>query len=102
MPSLLQRLARITPYFRNSRPGLALGLLAAAVAAATEPVIPALLQPLLDSGFGARSFPLWWVPVVIIGLYLLRGVAAFMIATPAEARHLLAPYLLKNDAAEAP
>ena len=77
MPSLLQRLARITPYFRNSRPGLALGLLAAAVAAATEPVIPALLQPLLDSGFGARSFPLWWVPVVIIGLYLLRGVAAF-------------------------
>jgi subfamily B ATP-binding cassette protein MsbA len=42
-------------------------------------MLPALLKILLDQGFGAaRSFPLWLVPVVIIGLYVLRGLAAFL------------------------
>jgi subfamily B ATP-binding cassette protein MsbA len=81
MPALTQRLRRIAPYFRASRPGLALAFGAAAVAAATEPVIPALLQPLLDRGFAAggsaRGFPLWLVPVVIIGLVIVRGLASF-------------------------
>jgi len=75
---LLQRLARIAPYFRESRAGFAAALLATVVAASTEPVLPALLKRLLDEGFGAtRSFPLWIVPVIIIGLYLVRGVAQF-------------------------
>jgi len=81
MPALTQRLRRIAPYFRASRPGLALAFAAAAVAAATEPVIPALLQPLLDRGFAADGaapgFALWLVPVVIIGLVLVRGLASF-------------------------
>ena len=78
-PPLLQRLARIAPYFRASRLGFIVAIAAAATAAATEPMLPALLQTLLDKGFGAtRSFPLWMVPVAIIGLYLLRGLAAFL------------------------
>jgi subfamily B ATP-binding cassette protein MsbA len=79
MPALTQRLRRIAPYFRASRPGLVLAFAAAAVAAATEPVIPALLQPLLDRGFGgsAPGFALWLVPVVIIGLVIVRGLASF-------------------------
>ena len=79
MPTtLLQRLARIAPYFRASRAGFAVAIVAAAVAAATEPVIPAMLKTLLDEGFGAtRSFSLWMVPVIIIGLSLVRGAAAF-------------------------
>jgi subfamily B ATP-binding cassette protein MsbA len=79
MPALTQRLRRIAPYFRASRPGLVLAFAAAAVAAATEPVIPALLQPLLDRGFGgsAPGFALWLVPVVIIGLVIVRGLAGF-------------------------
>jgi subfamily B ATP-binding cassette protein MsbA len=76
---LLQRLTRIAPYFRGSRPGFAVAFVAAAVAAATEPMLPALLKILLDKGFGAaRDFPLWLVPVVVIGLYVLRGLVSFV------------------------
>ena len=78
-PTLQQRLARIAPYFRTSRGGFAVALLAAAIAAATEPLLPALLKTLLDKGFGStRTFALWMVPVAIIGLYLVRGVATFI------------------------
>lgn len=78
---LLQRLARIAPYFRASRVGFAVAFGAAIVAAATEPLLPALLKKLLDEGFGAqRSFPLWAVPVFIVGLYVVRGVAHFLSA----------------------
>ncbi len=78
-PSLLQRLARIAPYFRASRVGFMVAIVAAATAAATEPMIPALLKFLLDNGFGAvRTFPLWMVPVAIVGLFALRGLAAFL------------------------
>ena len=78
MPSLLQRLARLKPYLRSGRRGLLIAGLGALVGAATEPVIPALMQPLLDQGFGQRSWPLWWVPVVVIGLFTVRGVAGFV------------------------
>ena len=78
---LLQRLARIAPYFRASRSGFVVAFGAAVVAAATEPLLPALLKRLLDEGFGAqRSFPLWAVPVFIVGLYVVRGVAHFLSA----------------------
>ncbi len=79
MPSLLQRLARLRPYLRPGRRGLAGAVLGALVAAATEPAIPALLKPLLDEGFGAaRHWPLWWVPLLIVGLFALRGLAGFV------------------------
>jgi subfamily B ATP-binding cassette protein MsbA len=78
---LLQRLARIAPYFRASRIGFGVAFGAAVVAAATEPLLPALLKKLLDEGFGAqRGFPLWAVPVFIVGLYVVRGVAHFLSA----------------------
>jgi subfamily B ATP-binding cassette protein MsbA len=77
--SLLQRLARIAPYFRAARWGFVAAFVAAAVAAATEPLVPELLKRLLDGGFGpTRSFPLWQVPVAFIGLFALRGMASFV------------------------
>jgi subfamily B ATP-binding cassette protein MsbA len=78
MPTLLQRLARLKPYLRSGRRGLIGAGLGALLGAATEPVIPALMKPLLDQGFGERSWPLWLVPVVIIGLFTVRGVAGFV------------------------
>jgi ATP-binding cassette, subfamily B, bacterial MsbA len=76
---LLQRLSRIAPYFRTARAGFVAAFIAAAVAAATEPLVPELLKRLLDDGFGPqRSFPLWHVPVAFIGLFALRGLAAFV------------------------
>ena len=44
------------------------------LAATMEPAIPALFKKLIDSGFkDGLDYPLWAVPVVIIGLFLLRG-----------------------------
>jgi subfamily B ATP-binding cassette protein MsbA len=46
--------------------------------AAVEPVIPALFKKLIDSGFKeGLNYPLWLVPVVIIGLFLVRGLFNF-------------------------
>lgn len=45
--------------------------------ALTEPAIPALLKPLLDRGFTQGELPIWIVPVVIIVLFTVRGVAQF-------------------------
>ncbi len=48
----------------------------AAVVAATEPVLPALMKHALDVGFGPqRDFPLWAVPAVLIALFTVRGLA---------------------------
>jgi len=78
MTTLLQRFARIAPYLRSGRLGLAAAVLGALIGALTEPAIPALMKPLLDEGFSGGSLPLWLVPVVIVGLFSLRGVAGFI------------------------
>ncbi|HEV3430527.1 MAG TPA: lipid A export permease/ATP-binding protein MsbA [Paraburkholderia sp.] len=50
-----------------------------AIVAATEAGIPALLKPLLDHGFGTKGSPsaTWIVPVAVIGLSLVRGLAQY-------------------------
>ena len=78
MPTLLQRFARIAPYFRQGRLGLVVAFIGSLIGAATEPLIPALLKPLLDKGFAAGQLPLWIVPVAIVGIFALRGVAGFV------------------------
>lgn len=76
---LRQRLRRVAPYFwGNLRWTWAGALLATLVGAATEPLIPALLKPLLDNGFTQGDLNLWLVPVFIIGLFFVRGVAQFI------------------------
>lgn len=73
----MQRLKRLTPYFSGQRWAWALAILATLVGAATEPLMPALLKPLLDSGFTDGTLPLWTVPVFLIGLFIIRGLAQF-------------------------
>jgi len=49
-----------------------------ALAGAVEPAIPALFKKLIDSGFqGGLTYPIWLVPVIIIGLFMLRGVLSY-------------------------
>ncbi len=78
MPTLAQRFARLVPYIRGSRAGLAAALLASVVTAVTEPMISRLLGLLLDQGFAAGRLALWMVPAAIIGLFTVRGVAGFI------------------------
>ncbi|WP_297725284.1 lipid A export permease/ATP-binding protein MsbA [Limnohabitans sp. Rim8] len=75
---LLQRLKRLIPYFGQLRWAWVAGVLAALVAAITEPLIPALFQPLLDKGFSKGALPLWSVPVAVIGIFAIRGAAHFV------------------------
>lgn len=74
---LRQRLKRLQPYFGHQRLEWVVAIVTTLVAASTEPLIPALLKPLLDEGFTEGSLPLWLVPVAIVGVFLLRGIAQF-------------------------
>lgn len=76
--TLIRRIARVWPYFSGSRAGWALAIGATVAASATEPFIPALLKPLLDRGFQKDSFSLWLVPVTLMLLFTLRGLAGFL------------------------
>jgi ATP-binding cassette, subfamily B, bacterial MsbA len=78
MPTLLQRVARITPYFRQSRLAVVVAFVASLLGALTEPLIPELMKPLLDQGFTGGKLPLWMVPVAIVGIFALRGAAGFI------------------------
>ena len=77
-PTLRSRLARLAPYFVDGRWGIVLAIAASVVGAATEPMVPALMQPLLDSGFQRGALPLWVVPIALIGLFGVRGLAGFL------------------------
>jgi subfamily B ATP-binding cassette protein MsbA len=67
---------RLLQYVRPYLKVVLLSLLATAVMAATEPLFPALLKPLLDKGFvpdGGFENPIL-IPFAIVGVFLLRGV----------------------------
>lgn len=74
-PELYPRLLRyVTPYWKT----FALGLLCMAALAATEPVIPALLKPLLDGSFVDQDpAGRMVIPGFIIVLFLVRGILSF-------------------------
>ncbi|NML14164.1 lipid A export permease/ATP-binding protein MsbA [Azohydromonas caseinilytica] len=72
---IAKRLAR---YFWPERYGLAVAIVAFFAGSATEPLIPWLLQQALDKGFLEKpAFPLWSVPVALIGLFMVRGGLSF-------------------------
>lgn len=73
-PSVLRRLGRfVFPH----RWGALLTVLAYIGAAATEPMLPKLIGYAFGEGFAKDAFPLWMVPVTLIGLYLVRGIFSF-------------------------
>ena len=78
MPTLPQRIARIAPYFAQGRLGVVAAILGSLVGALTEPMIPELMKPLLDRGFTAGALPLWLVPVAIVGIFAVRGLAGYV------------------------
>ncbi|HET7776322.1 MAG TPA: lipid A export permease/ATP-binding protein MsbA [Azospira sp.] len=66
----LRLLRHVRPYWRI----FVLSLLTMAAAAATEPLFPMLMKPLLDGGFGgAGAGKGAWLPFAIVGIFLTRG-----------------------------
>jgi subfamily B ATP-binding cassette protein MsbA len=68
---------RLGQFVYPHRWGALLTVLAYIGAAATEPMIPKLIGYAFGEGFAKDAFPLWMIPVVLIGLYLIRGVFGF-------------------------
>ena len=85
-PPALQRMIRIdtsllrwlAPYFASTRRFWAISAVATVVSSALEPLVPALLKPLLDEGFRGDGFPLWLVPGSLLLLFAVRGLAGFI------------------------
>jgi len=77
-PDNLKLYRRLLSYARPYYKALAVGMVLTALSAATEPLLPALLKPMLDDGFkfGADT-PLLWLPFGVVGIFLLRGVLGF-------------------------
>jgi subfamily B ATP-binding cassette protein MsbA len=73
------RLQSLWPYFGHQQwHAWLLVIGTTSLAAATEPLLPALMRPLLDQGFSGISFSLWLVPLALLSLFTVRGLAHFI------------------------
>jgi len=71
---------RLLSYVRPYAKIFALAVLGMMLTAATEPLFPALIKPLLDGGFASAGGSAWPPAVfaaAIIGIFLLRGILTF-------------------------
>jgi len=75
---LVDRVRRVFPYIAHVRRYWIVVFAATVVAAATEPAVPALMKPLLDQGFQRDTFNPWLVPLALLGLFGIRGLAGFI------------------------
>ena len=73
-----QRFARLIPFFGQPKSAWVIAFFAVTIAACTEPLIPAALKPLLDRGFTKGRLDLWIIPVTLIALFGVRGLAGFV------------------------
>ncbi|MBK8537147.1 MAG: hypothetical protein IPL59_19835 [Candidatus Competibacteraceae bacterium] len=75
-PDLYFRLLRyVRPYTRI----FAIAIIGTAAAAATEPMIPALIQPLLDGSFVNKDpHSIRLIPLLLVAVFIVRGVADFI------------------------
>ncbi|MCI3953941.1 MAG: Lipid export ATP-binding/permease protein MsbA [Burkholderiales bacterium] len=69
---------RLLRYVAPYRGAFALGLAGMMVVAATEPVLPAMMKPLLDGIFVEKNEAIMrWMPLFIIALFVVRGIAEY-------------------------
>ncbi|HET7670363.1 MAG TPA: lipid A export permease/ATP-binding protein MsbA [Burkholderiales bacterium] len=79
MTSSSQLYLRLLSYVRPYAKVFGLAVLGMVAAAATEPLFPALIKPLLDAGFGAQgpSQPPIVFAAAIVGIFFVRGILTF-------------------------
>jgi subfamily B ATP-binding cassette protein MsbA len=70
---------RLAALHKPYKQRLTLALVSMAITAGTEPVVPYIFKLLLDKGFVANNhFSLWLVPLIVIGVFILRGASTFI------------------------
>ena len=78
--STWQTFRRLWPTIAPFKAGLIVAGVALILNAASDTFMLSLLKPLLDDGFGKtdRSV-LVWMPLVVIGLMILRGITSYLL-----------------------
>jgi subfamily B ATP-binding cassette protein MsbA len=75
----LQLYLRLLRYVKPYWAPFALSIAGMVLTAMTEPAFPALLKPLLDGSFVNKEGGLLaWLPVLIVALFLFRGIASYV------------------------
>ena len=76
---------RLLGYVRPYRGMFVLSLLGTTAAAITEPLIPALIKPLLDGSFVAKDpQAIRIMPLLLVAVFIVRGLAGFIGAVSME------------------
>ena len=71
----LRLLGYVKPYWRV----FAIAIIATAISASTEPLLPMLLKPWLDGTFVHKDdMVMRWAPIFILVIFFVRGVASFI------------------------
>jgi len=70
----IRLLGYVKPYWKT----LAFSVLLLSLLAATEPLFPMMMKPLLDEGFTNKDATfMQWIPIFVVGLFLVRGILTF-------------------------
>jgi subfamily B ATP-binding cassette protein MsbA len=71
----LNLLGYVRPHWRM----FALSVLCMVLTAASEPVLPALMKPMLDGSFVAKdAVIIHWIPLALVALFVVRGITSFV------------------------
>lgn len=77
--STWQTFRRLWPTIAPFKSGLIVAGIALVLNAASDTFMLSLLKPLLDDGFGkADRSVLMWMPLVVIGLMVVRGLTSYV------------------------
>ncbi len=69
---------RLLRYVRPYRGAFALAIFGMVLVAATEPMLPAIMKPLLDGTFVRKDATIMaWMPAIIMALVIVRGIGEF-------------------------
>ena len=67
-------LTYVRPYWRM----FAIAIFTMVLLAATEPILPAMMKPMLDGSFVAKDAQIIrWVPIALVALFVVRGLLSF-------------------------
>lgn len=76
--SMLDRLKRLVPYFGKHRWAWLVMVLASSVIGSTEVMMATAVRYILDDGFTKETMPLWMIPLGLVGIFVIRGIAQFI------------------------
>jgi subfamily B ATP-binding cassette protein MsbA len=79
LPPFVSKLRVLGPYFAGTRWAFFLAAVGAAVSGACEAGISWIFKLLVDNGLQKQSFAIWVIPLAIIVLFAIRGVAGFVV-----------------------